>query len=119
MFDTEMLTFNISGGTLAAGAMLRESPTLTSTGQTTMTATNGGYAISSFFDVFLELSLDAGANWVPATASSRIQLVGPPVGVPGLPIPTLSEWGLIILALLMLVVGTSAIRGRKQLPREL
>jgi hypothetical protein len=48
--------------------MIRESPTLASTGQTTLTAVTGGYQIDSFFDVFTELSLDGGISWMPDTS---------------------------------------------------
>ena len=68
-FSTEMLQLNISG--MPSGIMLRESPTLQSTGQTTVRPVNGGYRISSFFDIFTEISLDGGASWVPAQTSSN------------------------------------------------
>jgi hypothetical protein len=66
VFQTEMLQLDISGGTLPAGVMIRESPTLQSTGQATVTNIGGLYQIDSFFDVFVELSLDGGQNWAPA-----------------------------------------------------
>jgi len=44
---------------------IRESPTLTSTGQTTITPQGDGFHVSSFFDVFTELSLDGGNTWTP------------------------------------------------------
>jgi hypothetical protein len=65
-YDTEMLGMNLSGGTLPAGVMIRESPMLASTGQTIITDEgNGIYQIESFFDVFTELSLDSGNTWFP------------------------------------------------------
>jgi hypothetical protein len=65
-YDTEMLGLNLSGGALPAGVMIRESPTLHSTGQTIITDNgNGIYQIESFFDVFTELSLDGGNSWFP------------------------------------------------------
>ena len=69
VYDTEMLQLNISGGGLPAGVMLRESPTLKSTGGTAITPqpTTGTFRIQSFFDVFLEMSIDGGASWNPAT----------------------------------------------------
>jgi uncharacterized repeat protein (TIGR01451 family) len=69
-FDTEMLQLDISGGNLPAGVLLRESPTLTSTGQTKITTVTGGFHIDSFFDVFTELSTDGGATWTPDGAGS-------------------------------------------------
>jgi hypothetical protein len=65
-FNTEMLQLDISGGTLPAGLMLRESPTLASTGLTSVADFGDGtYGIDSFFDVYPELSLDGGINWFP------------------------------------------------------
>src|SRR5262249_13547333 len=52
VYDTEMLQLNLIG----PGFLLRESPTLQSTGQTTIKPVNGGYMIGSFFDVFTEVS---------------------------------------------------------------
>jgi hypothetical protein len=49
---------------------LRESPTLASTGKTAISPTPGGsFVVSSFFDVFTELSLDNGATWSPSTSA--------------------------------------------------
>ena len=46
---------------------LRESPTLQSTGMMTMTSNGSGTGgtFASFFDVFVELSLDGGLNFAP------------------------------------------------------
>ena len=50
--------------------MLRESPTQQSTGQTNVDDIGGGvFRISSFFDVFTELSIDGGDTWLPATGT--------------------------------------------------
>ena len=66
-FDTEMLQMDISGG----GLMIRESPTLQSMGHT-MIENNpgGGLLISSFFDIFTELSVDGGQIWLPRSGST-------------------------------------------------
>jgi hypothetical protein len=67
-FDTELLQLDIAGGNLPAGMLLRESPTLPSTGATTIyPLPAGGYFISSYFDVFTELSTDNGTSWAPCT----------------------------------------------------
>jgi hypothetical protein len=69
-YDTEMLQLDISGGGLSAGMMIRESPTLASTGKTAISpAAGGGYLIDSFFDVFTELSMDGGQNWLASTSA--------------------------------------------------
>ena len=58
----------LSGGTLPGGVMVRESPTKASVGRTSVrTDTNGAYHISSFFDIFTEVSLDGGNTWSPST----------------------------------------------------
>ena len=65
-FNTEMLQLDMRGGNLPPSVLLRESPTLASLGQTTITDIGGGnFRIDSFFDVFTELSVDAGQTWSP------------------------------------------------------
>lgn len=81
-FNTEMLQLDLTGG----GAMIRESPTLSSLGQTTITDIGGGqFRIDSFFDVFTELSLDGGQTFIPSTSSTHVDLARvpePPTLVP-------------------------------------
>jgi hypothetical protein len=78
-FPSEMLAMNLSGTSPFGPFMLRESPTLASVGQTTVTDLGGGqYNVNSFFDVFTELSLDGGASWIPSAASARMTLVPEP-----------------------------------------
>lgn len=65
----EMLSLAAS---LPGGVMLRESPTKASLGQTKRSAAPlGGYRISSFFDIFIELSMDSGTTWTPAGSPAR------------------------------------------------
>jgi hypothetical protein len=59
---------------------LRESPSIHSLGQITMTATNGGFLMNGFIQAFLEFSYD-GAFWYPASSSTYLELSGPP-GIP-------------------------------------
>ncbi len=67
-FDTEMLQLNLSGVGPGGPFMIRESPTLASTGKTKIADHSPGlYKIDSFFDVFTELSIDGGATWMPST----------------------------------------------------
>ena len=54
--------------------MIRESPTLASTGITTYQYIGGPYHIDSFFDVFTELSIDGGQTWTAGNAP--LHLVG-------------------------------------------
>jgi hypothetical protein len=82
-FQTEMLSLNLSGGTLPPGVMIRESPTLASLGITTTTDLGGGlYKIDSFFDVFTELSIDGGQTWMPSTSGpGHVTLVPEPTSL--------------------------------------
>ena len=76
-FQTEMLSMDLSGG----GVLVRESPTLATTGQTTITDIGGGnFHIDSFFDVFTELSMDGGNNWIPSDTSTHMVLNLPEPG---------------------------------------
>lgn len=82
-FDTEMLSLELNGGSPLFGqVMLRESPTLHSVGKNTLRSDPRGYRVSSFFDVFLELSLDGGGSWNPANRAMRV-LASMPPAVPG------------------------------------
>ncbi len=75
-FLTEMLQLDL---TLNNGAMIRESPTLQSTGQTSVMPIGGGmFHVDSFFDVFTELSLDGGNTWIPSDGSAHVNLVPEP-----------------------------------------
>jgi len=74
-FDTEMLQLDIRGGNLPPGAMVRESPTQPSMGQTRIQRLeDGSFQIDSFFDIFTELSLDGGQNWLPAVQAGHVEL---------------------------------------------
>lgn len=81
MFDTEMLSMNISGGTMPPGVMIRESPTRASTGRTTIMPMGSMYSIDSFFDVFTEVSFDGGQTWNQASTSGRVELVPEPSSI--------------------------------------
>jgi autotransporter-associated beta strand protein len=81
VYQTEMLALNLSGGSLPPGVMIRESPTKRSTGETHYTGAGNGYRISSFFDVFTEISTDGGGTWSPASAPGSMELHIDP-GVP-------------------------------------
>ena len=108
-YQTEMLQLDIQGGTLPPGVMIRESPTLQSTGQTTIAHNGAGFHIDSFFDIFTELSTDGGASWIPSSSGpGHVVLTSPTAGG----IPTLNQWGLIIFTLLIL--GTAVVFIRKR-----
>ncbi|MBM4102911.1 MAG: PEP-CTERM sorting domain-containing protein [Planctomycetes bacterium] len=74
LFNSEILALDISG----PGFLLRESPTFASTGRHTIANIGGGFfAIESYFDIFLEISTDGGANWSPSSTSLPITSVTP------------------------------------------
>ena len=83
--DNDEVTFlSISGGTLPPGVMIRESPTLASRGpRQTLTVSNigssgnDGARVSSFFDVFTEISVNGGATWEPCDLPIRLDLLPP------------------------------------------
>lgn len=82
MFDTEILSMNLTGNSPAGAFRLRESPTRPSLGKHTLRPTGGSFLVSSFFDVALELSIDNGQTWIPANRPIRVQLVSPCETVP-------------------------------------
>jgi len=74
-WDTEMLSMDLRGQAGFQPLMIRESPDNASTGRTRITDLGDGqFHIDSFFDVFTEVSLDAGRTWVPQTTSARVEL---------------------------------------------
>jgi hypothetical protein len=83
-FNTEMTQLDLSSG----GIRLRESPTLPSTGQTTVRPVTGGYMISSFFDIFMEASVDGGNSWQPAQQSGHVEMHPDPKPVAPVTEPT-------------------------------
>lgn len=80
-FNTEMLALNLTGTTPLGHILIRESPTLASIGQTTIMDIGGGrYQINSFFDIFLELSVDGGNTWlIQEDGSTRVDLACIPI----------------------------------------
>ena len=81
-FQTEMLSMNLTGSSPFGTFQIRESPTLASTGQSSVTSIGGGlYHIDSFFDVFTELSIDGGNSWIPSTSSTHIVLSPEPTSL--------------------------------------
>jgi hypothetical protein len=78
IFATEMLSLNLTGDSPSGPMMLRESPTKQSLGRHMIGSDPRGYRVSSFFDVFLELSMDDGATWTPANKALRLHTSVPP-----------------------------------------
>jgi hypothetical protein len=85
VYDTELLSFNLYGLSPIPEIMLRESPTLRSTGVTArenlcpMCLSPVTYwRISSFFDVFAEVSTNGGSTWTPGASAIHIEQVTSP-----------------------------------------
>ncbi len=78
-FDTEIVSMNLSGNTPLGFIMVRQDPYRPSTGQTTIADIGSGmYEIDSFFDIFTELSVSGGADWIPCDGPTRMTLVPEP-----------------------------------------
>ncbi len=72
-YSTQFQQLNAAG--LPGGEMLRISPSLTSAGQTTIADAGGGlFSVTSFFDIFTDISTDGGATWTSSSSSDHIQL---------------------------------------------
>jgi hypothetical protein len=74
LYETEVISMNFSSG---GGAMIRESPTKKSVGKIIVEQLASGYMISSFFDIFTEVSLDGGSSWSPSDNLLNIDLIYP------------------------------------------
>ncbi len=75
-FATEIVSMSLTGDVGGTPIMIRENPRLTSSGETRITDLGGGmYDIDSFFDVFTEISIDGGKNWIPSTDPIHLELV--------------------------------------------
>lgn len=81
LYVEEIGQMDITIPTNSMNILFRESPTLASSGQTTIQSVNGGYEISSFFDVFTEISLDGGMTWCQSVGSTKVELVPEPGSV--------------------------------------
>src|SRR5687768_16531497 len=65
-----------STGSGAGTLRIRESPTRQSLGRTSIRSLPGGtYRIDSFFDVFVELSIDDGQTWRPGDAPVSLRVL--------------------------------------------
>ena len=104
VYDTELLQLDLAGSSLPPGLLLRENPLLASNGELVVTDIGGGhYRMASFFDVFTEVSTDGGNTWTPSgTAPARLSLHTENVSAS---VPTLTEWGLLSLSILLLMTG--------------
>ncbi|MCX6251852.1 MAG: hypothetical protein NTX61_14010 [Bacteroidetes bacterium] len=100
-YDTEILSMNISLGSLPSGLRLRESLTNASTGMTIIEPEPSFSTYSRFFDVFTELSFNSGGTWYPDDNGTILLEIETPASV----IPVFSRWGLLILGIAILTAG--------------
>jgi len=80
-FDAEILALQMQPST-AGGVMIRESPTRQSLGKTFVRngpSLSRPFLVSSFFDVFIEVSLDGGQTWSGVQDPVQVELNPPPL----------------------------------------
>ncbi len=89
VFDTELVALNLVGLSHYPEFLFRESSTLLSSGVTTREdlcplclGPFTHWSISSFFDVFAEVSFDGGATWTPGDMAIHIEQPAEPTKVP-------------------------------------
>ncbi len=84
-FNSEMVSLDLSGvDSLLGPIQLRETPGSTPTGTTTISSPiDGQYPITSFFDVFTDISLDGGNTWLPTTTGAAEVDLAPRTPEPG------------------------------------
>jgi hypothetical protein len=82
LYDVEITAMNFVDTAVVNGhrVHIRESPTLVSSGTHSVldVGPGGGYLVSSFFDIFLEMSIDDGQTWTPADQALRMEMVPSP-----------------------------------------
>lgn len=75
IFQTELVTFELRGSGMPDNILVREGSELASAGVTTVTAVSGGLnRVESYYDVWLEISLDGGRSWHQAQNAVRMTL---------------------------------------------
>jgi hypothetical protein len=86
-FNTQILSMNMTGSVGGHTVVIRQDPSTPTTGQTTIScasgpcdATHGLFQISSFFDVFTDLSLDSGPFFPQQTPAAHVTAVTPEPG---------------------------------------
>ncbi len=74
LYTNNMRALSASGGGLPAGVQIRQSTMSPSLGLTRIKPVPGGYMISSFFDIYTEVSTDNGGTWIPASSPAHVEL---------------------------------------------
>ena len=87
-FQTEILSMSLSGDLNGTPIQIRESPDLASLGETTIAPlATGDFQIDSFFDVFVDISIDGGTlhttDWRPVEGQPRPRALHDGAGDPG------------------------------------
>jgi hypothetical protein len=104
-FDTQMLSLALTGTIMGIPVEIRVDPTNASTGSTTITDIGGGlFHITSFFDVFTDLSIDGGVTFIPSTGPAPVFLQT---------VPEPAAWIMFLTAGLVVPVWARSARRRK------
>jgi len=77
-FDTRITQMSLTGFSQFGSLMLRQSASKPSLGKHAIRPDTRGYRVSSFFDVFTELSTDGGSTWMAADRSIRMEASASP-----------------------------------------
>lgn len=84
-YDIELISMSLTSIQLPPNWLLRESPTLASTGlystELPPDRIEATFLVDGFFDLFMELSTDGGNTWTPADAAMTMTLVPTPSSV--------------------------------------
>jgi hypothetical protein len=103
-FNTQITQFDVSGGNLPSNIRLRQSATEPTLGQTTVQDLgNGQFLITSFFDVFTDLSIDGGQTWIPSDRAGHVELQ---------PVPEPSMAWLMALGIGLVIAGRRRTQSR-------
>lgn len=82
--NSEMIGLDLTGNDPVLGPVhLRETADSTPTGTTDIEPLPGGYGITSFFDVFTEISIGGGNTWLPSTTGATEIDLAPRMPEPG------------------------------------
>ncbi|MCP4591993.1 MAG: PEP-CTERM sorting domain-containing protein [bacterium] len=82
VFQTEIVSMSLTGSLGGMTFEVRESPSLSSPGRTSIQPDGGGgYQIESFFDVFTELSVNGGPFMAQTTPVGRMRLCPEPTSL--------------------------------------
>ena len=93
-WDTEIVSMSLSGEVGGVSIEIRESPSKPSPGRTSVTpGSDGEFIIDSFFDVFVEISIDGGPFQPQTNGAGRLELdrIPPTVTLPTPELPPESD----------------------------